>query len=134
MQLIAGTSGSPFPRFLLMQGAYSTYFENLFLALRMARPDYKAQAEYSLRAVQEASLQFGVFQFDPEDHTMFRNQIVGNELQRCLRMVHEQSSELRSSADAVSAPSYKLQQNWLSVIENRARLLDSSLKSTDVAM
>ena len=85
-------------------------------------------------AVQEASLQFGVFQFDPEDHTMFRNQIVGNELQRCIRMVHEQSSELRSSGDAVSAPSHKLQQNWLSVIENRARLLDSSLKSTDAAM
>ncbi len=39
-----------------MQGAYSTYFDNLFLGLRMARPDYKAQAQYSLRAVQQAAL------------------------------------------------------------------------------
>jgi hypothetical protein len=39
-----------------MQGAYSTYFDNLFLALRMARPDYKAQAAYSLHAAQEAAL------------------------------------------------------------------------------
>lgn len=39
-----------------MRGAYSTYFDNPFLALRMARPDYKAQAHYSLRACQEANL------------------------------------------------------------------------------
>ena len=39
-----------------MQGAYSTYFDNLFLALRMARPDYKAQAQYSLLAAREAAL------------------------------------------------------------------------------
>ncbi|HEX8327362.1 MAG TPA: hypothetical protein VF629_07465 [Hymenobacter sp.] len=39
-----------------MQGAYSTYFDNLFEALRMARPDFKAQAEYSLRAGREAAL------------------------------------------------------------------------------
>lgn len=26
-----------------MQGAYFTYFENSFLALHMARPDFKAQ-------------------------------------------------------------------------------------------
>ena len=40
----------------MMQGAYSTYFDNLFLGLRMARPDFKAQAQYSLRAVQQAAL------------------------------------------------------------------------------
>ena len=39
-----------------MQGAYSTYFDNPFLALRMARPDFKAQAQYSHRAVTEAAL------------------------------------------------------------------------------
>ena len=39
-----------------MQGAYSTYFDNLFLSLRMARPDYKAQAQYSLRTTQQAAL------------------------------------------------------------------------------
>lgn len=39
-----------------MQGAYSTYFDNLFLALRMGRPAYKAQAEYALRAGREADL------------------------------------------------------------------------------
>jgi hypothetical protein len=39
-----------------MKGAYSTYFNNLFLALRMARPDYKAQALSCLRAGREAAL------------------------------------------------------------------------------
>ncbi len=39
-----------------MQGAYSTYFDNLFLSLRMARPDYKAQAQYSLRTIRQAAL------------------------------------------------------------------------------
>ena len=39
-----------------MQGAYSTYFDNLFLSLRMARPAYKAQAQYSLRTLREAGL------------------------------------------------------------------------------
>ena len=39
-----------------MQGTYSTYFDNLFLSLRMARPVYKAQASYSLRTIREAAL------------------------------------------------------------------------------
>ena len=39
-----------------MKGAYSTYFENPFESLRMDRPAYKAQAEYSHRAVTEAAL------------------------------------------------------------------------------
>ena len=39
-----------------MQGTNSTYFENLFLALRLARPDFKAQALHSLRAGREAQL------------------------------------------------------------------------------
>ena len=39
-----------------MKGVYSTYFENLFLTLRMARPAFKAQASYSLRAGREAGL------------------------------------------------------------------------------
>ena len=39
-----------------MKGPYSTHFDNLFLALRMARPDYKAQALANLRAVREAAL------------------------------------------------------------------------------
>jgi hypothetical protein len=39
-----------------MEGPYSTYFTNLFLAVRMARPDYKAQALYCLRAIREAGL------------------------------------------------------------------------------
>ena len=43
-------------RFPPMQGTNSTYFENLFLALRMARPDFKAQALHSLRAGREARL------------------------------------------------------------------------------
>ena len=45
-----------FPPFYLMQGAYSTYFDNLFLSLRMARPDFKAQAQYSLRTMRQAAL------------------------------------------------------------------------------
>ena len=39
-----------------MPSAYSTYFDNLFLSLRMARPDYKAQAQYSLRTLRAAAL------------------------------------------------------------------------------
>ena len=39
-----------------MKKAYSTYFDNLFLALRMNRPAYKAQALSSLRAATEANL------------------------------------------------------------------------------
>ena len=39
-----------------MPSAYSTCFDNLFLSLRMARPDYKAQAQYSLRTLREAAL------------------------------------------------------------------------------
>ncbi|MDO7850750.1 hypothetical protein [Hymenobacter convexus] len=39
-----------------MKGPNSTYFENPFLTLSMARPAYKAQAAYSLRAGREASL------------------------------------------------------------------------------
>jgi hypothetical protein len=39
-----------------MKGPNATYFDNLFEHLDMARPAYKAQAEYSLRAVREADL------------------------------------------------------------------------------
>jgi hypothetical protein len=39
-----------------MKGAYATYFDNLFLGLRMSRPAYKAQAQYCRRAVTEAAL------------------------------------------------------------------------------
>jgi len=39
-----------------MKGPYSTYFDNPFLALRMKRPAYKAQAQYSLQALTEANL------------------------------------------------------------------------------
>ena len=39
-----------------MKGAYATYFDNPFESLRMDRPAYKAQAEYSLRAVTDAAL------------------------------------------------------------------------------
>jgi hypothetical protein len=39
-----------------MPGPYSTYFDNPFAALRMARPEFKAQAQYALRAVREAGL------------------------------------------------------------------------------
>ena len=39
-----------------MKGAYATYFDNPFNSLRMDRPAYKAQAEYSLHAVTEAAL------------------------------------------------------------------------------
>lgn len=85
-------------------------------------------------ASQKASLQFGVFQFEPEDHMMIRNQIVRNELRRCIQMIQDQSSELRASSSDGSIPSHKSHENWLSVIENRARMLISSLKSTDVDM
>lgn len=36
-------SAPAIPFYLQMQGAYFTYFENSFLALHMARPDFKAQ-------------------------------------------------------------------------------------------
>ncbi|GAB3870176.1 hypothetical protein GCM10028824_18470 [Hymenobacter segetis] len=39
-----------------MAAAYFTYFTNPFESLRMDRPAYKAQAEYSYRAVTEAKL------------------------------------------------------------------------------
>jgi hypothetical protein len=39
-----------------MKGTNSTYFANVFLTLRMARPEFKAQALHSLRAVREAAL------------------------------------------------------------------------------
>ena len=76
---------------------------------------------------QKASLQFGVFQFEPEDHAMFRNQIVRNELERCIQMIQGQSSELRTCPSDKSTPSHKIHQNWFSVIESRARVLASSL-------
>ena len=37
-----------------MTGSYSTYFDNPFLALRMARPAFKEQAQHVARAVREA--------------------------------------------------------------------------------
>ena len=39
-----------------MAGAYASYFDNPFLALRMGRPAYKAQARYTLKAVGDADL------------------------------------------------------------------------------
>jgi hypothetical protein len=39
-----------------MANAYHSYFDNFFEHLRMDRPAYKAQAQYSLRAVREATL------------------------------------------------------------------------------
>ncbi|GAB3856004.1 hypothetical protein GCM10028822_27730 [Hymenobacter terrigena] len=39
-----------------MEGAYFTYFTNPFESLRMDRPAYKAQAEYSLHAATTADL------------------------------------------------------------------------------
>ena len=77
---------------------------------------------------QKASLQFGVFQFEPEDHAMFRNQIVRNELERCIQVIQGQSSELRTCSGDRSTPSHKVHQNWFSVIESRARVLASSLR------
>ena len=76
---------------------------------------------------QKASLQFGVFQVEPEDHAMFRNQIVRNELERCIQVIEGQSSELRTCSGDRSTPSHKVHQNWFSVIESRARILASSL-------
>ena len=76
---------------------------------------------------QKASLQFGVFQFEPEDLAMFRNQIVRNELERCIQVIQGQSSELRTCSSDRSTPSHKVYQNWFSVIESRARVLASSL-------
>ena len=85
---------------------------------------------------QKASLQFGVFQLEPEDHIMLRNQIVRNELQRCIQMIRGQSSEYRNASRDGSTPSHKIRQHWFDVIENRARTLTSSLheKSTDIPM
>ena len=39
-----------------MQGAYFTYFENPFRTLRMGRPAFKAQGQYTHRAIAEAAL------------------------------------------------------------------------------
>ena len=75
----------------------------------------------------EVSLQFGVFQFDPEDLVMFRNQIVRHELERCVKVIQGQSTELRNSNDR-STPNIKVHQQLFSVIENRARILASSLR------
>ena len=75
-----------------------------------------------------ATLQFGVFQFDPDDLAMFRNQIVRNELERCIQMIQRQCTESGSRSGVGSTPSHKVHQQWVSVIENRARILASSLK------
>ena len=77
---------------------------------------------------EKATLQFGVFQFDPEDLAMFRNQIVRNELERCIQMIQGQCTEFGSRLSVASTPSHKVYQQWVSVIENRARILASSLK------
>lgn len=39
-----------------MPGAYATYFDNLFVNLRMTRPEFKAQAQYALRAGRQGGL------------------------------------------------------------------------------
>ena len=39
-----------------MKKKYFTFFDNLFLGLRMTRPEYKEQAQHLLRAVREAAL------------------------------------------------------------------------------
>lgn len=91
-------------------------------------PTSRSSSQCSSQAqAQKASLQFGVFQFEPEDHAMFRNQIVRNELERCIQMIQGQSSELRTCSSDRSSPSHKILLNWYSVIESRARVLASSL-------
>ncbi|CAD6565533.1 MAG: hypothetical protein ASARMPRED_007313 [Alectoria sarmentosa] len=82
----------------------------------------------------QASLLFGVFQLEPDDHVMLRNQIVCIELERCIQVIQIQSTELRDSSSDKSMPSHKIHQQWFSVIENRARVLASSLKSMDVSI
>ncbi|CAD6585413.1 MAG: hypothetical protein ASARMPREDX12_001991 [Alectoria sarmentosa] len=82
----------------------------------------------------QASLLFGVFQLEPDDHVMLRNQIVRIELERCIQVIQIQSTELRDSSSDKSMPSHKIHQQWFSVIENRARVLASSLKSMDVSI
>lgn len=83
---------------------------------------------------QKASLQFGIFQLEPEDHIMFRNQIVRNELQRCVQMIQDQSSEFRDTSSDRTAPNDEVHRKWLSALSNRARSLSSSLRSTDMQL
>ena len=80
---------------------------------------------------QKASLQFGSFQLEPEDRLMLRNQIIRNELQRCLQMIQDHSSELRDSSSDGPAPVQEVHQKWLTVLNTRARILSSSLRATD---
>ena len=73
------------------------------------------------------SLQFGSFQFDAEDMVTSRNQIIRNELDRCVKVIQERGTELCSPSAGSSRPDDKIQQQLFAFVENRARRLAISL-------
>lgn len=81
------------------------------------------------------SLQFGVFQLEPEEQIWFRNQIIRKELQRCiqtLRACHTEKlpSKLQAATGA-SPPALlgcdRVRKTWLMEMERRANALIASL-------
>ena len=82
----------------------------------------------------KASVQFGVYQFDPEDHLLLQNQIVRNELQRCIQLIHRQRDMIRKLSGDGTMTVQQMHQNWFSVLETQARELANSLKTPDTSM
>lgn len=81
------------------------------------------------------SLQFGVFQFEPDEATWFRNQIIRNELQRCVQTLRacntEQQKSKQQGATGGPPPGLlagdKVRKSWLLEMERRAYTLIASL-------
>lgn len=81
------------------------------------------------------SLQFGVFQLEPDEQIWFRNQIIRKELQRCiqtLRACHTVKHPSKPQASTGASPPALLtcdevRRTWLLEIERRANALMSSL-------
>ena len=112
----------------LVMMLYETGVSEVVTAVsRSARPDKCIPA-------QKASLQFGVFQVEPEDYVKFRNQVIQNELERYIQAIQSQGAEFRSYSTSGPLASNKLHQQWFHLIENRARALASSLNPVEIPM
>lgn len=87
------------------------------------------------RSANMPCLQFGVFQFEPEEPIWFRNQIIRKELQRCiqtLRACHTEDHQgKRKGGTGASSPGLlagdRVRKTWLLEMERRANTLIASL-------
>lgn len=81
----------------------------------------------------KASVQFGVYQFDPQDDLRFQNQIVCYELERCMQLLQRQRDMVRKLSGDGTRTVQQMHQNWFSVLETQARELANSLKTFDTS-